>query len=87
MAAFERIDKGVLPKLFDPKMEPGELPGRKWSRSFAADEIKIHAAACMDALMKSGVGKNEAAVRVERHADNWPRGLKGSQGVSSRPIR
>jgi len=77
MAAFESIDKGVLPELFDPKIKRGELSERKWSRSYAAAESKIHAAACMDALMKTGVAKNEAAGCVARHSDNWPRVSKG----------
>jgi hypothetical protein len=73
MAAFESVDKGVLPELFDPKIKGGELPERKWSRSSAADEIKIHAAACMDALMKNDVGKDVAAARVAQCSDRWPR--------------
>lgn len=73
VAAFENIDEGVLPELFDPKIKRGEWSERKWSRSYAATEIKIHAAACMDALMKAGKEKSEAAAYVARHADNWPR--------------
>jgi len=77
MAALESVASGVLPELFDPKLKPGRMPERKWSRSAAVREIKIHAAACMDALMQNGVGKDEAAARVARHADNWPRFSQG----------
>jgi hypothetical protein len=42
MAALESVASGVLPELFDPKLKPGRMPERKWSRS-AAREIKIHA--------------------------------------------
>ena len=77
MAAFESADKGILPELFDPKIKPGQMPERKWSRSHAARETKLHAAACMDALMKSNVGKDEAAAHVARHTANWPRISQG----------
>jgi hypothetical protein len=77
VTAFENVEEGVLPELFDPKITRGELPERKWSRSHAADEIKIHAAACTEALMKAGTGKDEAAARVARHASNWPRVSQG----------
>ncbi len=73
VAAFENIDKGVLPELFDPSIKRSELSERKWSRSYAASEIKIHAAACMEALMKTGKRKNEAATYVARRTDYWPR--------------
>jgi len=77
MAAFESVDKGILPELFDAKIKGGKLPERKWSRSCAAVEIKIHAAACMDALMKNDVGKDIAAARVARCSDRWPRVSRG----------
>jgi len=77
MAALESVASGVLPELFDPKLKPGRMPERKWSRSAAAREIKIHAAACMNALMQNGVGKDEAAACVARHADNWPQFSQG----------
>jgi hypothetical protein len=77
MAALENAACGVLPELFDPKLKPGRLPKRKWSRSHAASETKLHAAACMDALMKGGLPKDEAAARVARNADGWPRISKG----------
>ena len=77
MAALESVASGVLPELFDPKLKPGQMPKRKWSRSHAARETKIHAAACMDALMKLGLSKDEAAARVARHTDGWPRISKG----------
>lgn len=73
IAAFENVGKGTLPEIFDPGIERGQLPERKWSRSYAASEIKIHAAACMEALMKAGKEKKEAAAQVSRHADKWPR--------------
>jgi hypothetical protein len=75
--AFESRDQGILPELFDPKFKRGRLSGRKWSRSLAAAEIKIHAAACMDALMDTGVAKDEAATRVARQTDKWPRFSEG----------
>jgi hypothetical protein len=76
MAALESVASGVLPELFDPKLKPGRMPERKWSRSHAARETKLHAA-CMDALMKLGLSKDEAATRVARHTDGWPRISKG----------
>ncbi len=73
VAAFDDIEDGTLPELFDPSFKHGELSERKWSRSYAATEIKIHAAACMDALMKAGKQKSKAAEYVTRHSDTWPR--------------
>ena len=73
IAAFESVQNGTLPELFDPKMSAGEKPERKWSRSPAAGETKIHAAACMEGLMQEGQGKENAAARVARNAANWPR--------------
>jgi hypothetical protein len=52
IAALESLDAGNLPELFDPKLRPGQIPERKWSRSAASRETKLHAAACMDALMR-----------------------------------
>jgi hypothetical protein len=75
--ALENVDRGVLPELFDPKLRPGQVPRRKWSRSAASRETKIHAAACMDALMKGGMPKDEAASRVARFAVWWPRVADG----------
>ena len=80
VAAFDNVEDGVLPELFDPSFKRGQLSERKWSRSDAASEAKIHAAACMDALMKAGKGKKEAAAQVARRTDKWPR-------VSSGPIK
>jgi hypothetical protein len=77
ITAFESVDHGNLPELFDPKLKPAAVPERKWSRSAAANEVKIHAAACMDALMNNGIGKDEAAARVARHSNNWPRVSQG----------
>jgi hypothetical protein len=77
MAAFDSVDEGILPELFDPKIKRGDLPERKWSRSHAAGEIKMHAAACMEALMKAGMEKEKAAVRVARHAGSWPQMSRG----------
>jgi hypothetical protein len=73
MAALESVASGVLPELFDPKLKRGQMPDRKWSRSAASSEMKRHAAACMDALMRGGLEKKEAAARVARHTDRWPR--------------
>src|SRR6476660_9361907 len=42
MQALESVASGVLPELFDAKLKPGQMPERKWSRSAAAREIKIH---------------------------------------------
>jgi len=75
--AFESRDRGVLSELFDPRAKRGSVSGRKWSRSLAAAEIKIHAAACMDALMDTGVAKDEAAARVARQTGKWPRFSEG----------
>jgi hypothetical protein len=77
MAALENVASGALPELFDPKLKPGRLPERKWSRSHAARETKLHAAACMDALMNGGLSKDDAAARVAQHTDGWPRISKG----------
>ena len=68
IAALESVDEGVLPEIFDPKLRPAKIPERKWSRSAASRETKLHAAACMDALMKHGASKAEAAARVARLA-------------------
>ena len=73
LRALDSVDEGVLPELFDPNIKNCELPERKWSRSWAGIETKIYAAACMDALMKTGSTKDEAAARVARSTDNWPR--------------
>ena len=73
IAAFESVQKGTLPELFDPKMAAGEETERKWSRSPAAGETKIHAAACMEVLMNNGQEKQNAAARVARSATTWPR--------------
>ena len=73
IASLEDVDEGTLPELFDPKLRRGQIPKRKWSRSARAGETKLYAAACMDALMKNGVSKDEAAARVARFAVGWPR--------------
>ena len=83
IAALKNVDTGVLPELFDPKLRPAQIPERKWSRSAASGETKIHAAACMDALMKGGTSKDEAAARVVRFAVNWPRMSKGEIKAST----
>ena len=57
-AALEDVDEGTLPELLDPKLRPGQIPERKWSRSAGAVETKLYAAACMDALMRSGISKD-----------------------------
>jgi hypothetical protein len=77
IAALESVNEGTLPEVFDPKLRPGEIPERKWSRSAASSETKIHAAACMDALMNNGASKGEAAARVARCAAGWPRMSQG----------
>lgn len=77
IAALESLDAGNLPELFDPKLRPGQIPERKWSRSAASRETKLHAAACMDALMKNGTSKDEAAARAARFAAGWPRVSQG----------
>jgi hypothetical protein len=71
--ALESVGKGRLPELFDPQARPGELSDRKWSRSPAARETKMLAAACMDALMKANLVKTTSAKRVADHAGRWPR--------------
>ena len=78
MKALESVDKEILPELFDPKIKRGQFPERKWSRSPAARETKSLAAACMDALMKRNMPKDEAAARVARYAVRWPRVSKGT---------
>lgn len=77
LRALDSVDEGVLPELFDPNIKNCELPERKWSRSWAATETKIYAAACMDALMKTGSTKDEAAERVTRSTEKWPRVSSG----------
>jgi hypothetical protein len=83
VAALENVDEGVLPELFDPKLRPGHSPARKWSRSGASRETKLYAAACMDALMKRGTSKDEAAARVARFASGWPRVSRGEIKAST----
>lgn len=73
LAALDTVDKGTLPEIFDPKMQPGVLPERKWSRSAAAQETRIYVAACLDALMNSGMSQDNAAAKVAASARNWPR--------------
>lgn len=77
LAALDTLDRGTLPEVFDPKMRPGTELARKWSRSAAAQETKIYAAACMEALIKAGASKDEAAAKVAENARNWPRISKG----------
>jgi hypothetical protein len=83
IAALRDVDEGVLPELFDPKLRPGQSPARKWSRSATSREIKVYAAACMDALMKRGISKDEAAARVARVAVGWPRVSRGDIKAST----
>jgi hypothetical protein len=83
VAALENVDEGVLPELFDPKLRPGQRPARKWSRSAGSRETKLYAAACMDALMKRGISKDEAAARVARFAGGWPRISQGEIRAST----
>lgn len=73
LAALDTVDKGTLPEIFDPNMRPGVLPQRKWSRSAAAQETRIYVAACLDALMKSGMSQDDAAAKVAARSQNWPR--------------
>jgi hypothetical protein len=75
--ALKSVDKRILPELFDPKVKPAQIPARKWSRSPAALETKVLAAACMDALMNNDVSKSTAARRVADHASQWPRVSEG----------
>lgn len=77
IAAFEVVQKGTLPELFDPMIAAGDEPKRKWSRSPAAGEIKIYVAACLEALMSEGQGEKIAAAGVARNATNWPRISRG----------
>ena len=77
MSALKSLERGVLPELFDPRVKPEQLPDRKWSRSPAARETKLLAAACMDASMKHGMAKNLASKRVADYAVRWPRISKG----------
>jgi hypothetical protein len=81
--ALEDVDQGVLPEVFDPKLRPGQRPTRKWSRSAASRETRLYAAACMDALMKSGTPKDEAAARVARFGGDWPRASRGEIKAST----
>jgi hypothetical protein len=83
VAALESVDRGVLPEVFDPELRPGDAPRRKWSRSAAARETKLYAAACMDALMKRGSSKDEAAARVARFAAGWRRVSQGEIKAST----
>ena len=83
VAALESVDRGVLPEVFDPELRPGRAPKRKWSRSAASRETKLYAAACMDALMKRGSSKDEAAARVVRFAAGWPRVSQGEIKAST----
>ena len=51
LKAFGDVEKGVLPPLFDPNAAK-KFEAQKWSRSSAAAETKVFAAALMDALMR-----------------------------------
>jgi hypothetical protein len=77
IGALDSVDENVLPEIFDPKLRPRQTPERKWSRSAASRETKLYAAACMDALMKLGASKAQAAARVARLASGWPRVSQG----------
>jgi hypothetical protein len=72
--ALQDVANGILPELFDPASTTNAGPeGRtKWSRSSDAQLLKVHAAACMSALMNQSMKKLQAAERVARVAQSWP---------------
>jgi hypothetical protein len=72
LAALDDVEGGTLPELFDPKLKPGLLPARRWTRSAAGKEVKLFAAGCMDALMRGGDAKEAAAGKVARAVQKWP---------------
>jgi hypothetical protein len=72
LKALGDVEKGVLPPVFDPKAAM-KFEAQKWSRSSAAAETKVFAAALMDALIRKKMKKSEAAKLVARFAKNWPR--------------
>jgi len=72
--ALDEVEEGRLPELFDPKMDKKMSEGRaKWSRSPAAMEIRLYAAALMDALMSEGMPRTQALSKVTEAMSNWPR--------------
>lgn len=72
--ALEDVQNGVRPEIFDPNLrdETGSLR-RKRSQSSAKMEVKIYAAALLGALMKTGLGRAEAAAKVARATAKWPK--------------
>jgi hypothetical protein len=72
---LDDVDRGILPEIFDPLggKRAGSEGSKKWSRSTAAQENKRYVAACLGALMHKGTPQKEAARRVARSAQNWPR--------------
>ncbi len=77
--ALQDVESGILPELFDPRAADNSGPDglSKWSRSGGGKQIKLYAAGFMGALMKTGVRKEEAAMRVARAAQSWPRFSSG----------
>ena len=75
MKAFQDVEEGVLPELFDPNAAK-KFEAQKWSRSSAGAETKVFAAALMNALMRrreDKMKKSDAARLVARCAKKWPR--------------
>ena len=77
--ALEDVERGILPELFDPKAAINSGPGglSKWSRSSGAEQFKVYASACVGALMKTGLLKEQAATRVARATASWARFSSG----------
>lgn len=77
--AFTDLEAKTQPELFDV-LEPrknGSKGSRKWTRSLAGQDVKYYSTACLGALMASGMLENEAAAKVARHAQSWPRFSEG----------
>lgn len=73
--AFEDLEAGIQPELFD--LDEHGVGNRKWTRSSDGKEVRRYTASVMGALMAAGQSKGEAATKVARHAQTWPRFSKG----------
>ena len=84
-SALDDVDRGTLPEIFDPKAmkQAGAEGAKKWSRSTAARQTSICAAACLGALILKRVPIVSAAATVARAAQNWPRYSKGDIKAST----
>lgn len=77
--ALDDVDRGVLPEIFDPQAckRAGATGRKQWSRSTAARQVPLYAAALLGTLLQKGIPRPEAAAKVARAAQKWPRHSAG----------